>query len=143
MITTSDTATEQRVAALLPLIRHRVPDLALVYLFGSHAKGGAHPQSDVDLAILAGAPIAPSACFELAQELAGELVVEQVDVVDLVAASSVMKKEVVANGSVVFQSSPDTRHAFEGRALSEYARLNEERKPVLDRIAREGTVYGR
>lgn len=52
-----------------------------------------------------------------------------------------MKTQIVARGRVLFEARPGLRAAFEGRALAEYARLNEERRPILDRIAREGSVF--
>ncbi|MCC6811620.1 MAG: nucleotidyltransferase domain-containing protein [Deltaproteobacteria bacterium] len=65
-----------------------------------------------------------------------------VDLVDLARASTVMKKEIVAGGRTLYEQSPATRHAFEGQVLSAYARLNEERRPILERIRREGRVHG-
>ena len=65
-----------------------------------------------------------------------------VDIVDLARASTVLQKEVVAHGRVLFQRSSGVRLAFEARVLGDYARLNEERAPVLERIAREGRVHG-
>jgi len=131
----------EALGRLVPELRAEVPGLDLVYLFGSHAQGRPHPGSDVDVAVLGSAPLAPLARHALAQRLADHLR-RDVDLVDLASASTVMKKEVVAHGQVVFASSALARPRFEGRVLSDYVRLNEERRPVLERIAREGRVGG-
>lgn len=136
-----DPSLATRLDALLPELARRLPGLELVYLFGSHAGGQVHAGSDVDLAVLALTPITPLARYDLAQDLAHALG-RDVDLVDLASASTVMKKEVVANGRLLFSRAPSSRAAFEGRVLSEYARLNEERRPVLERIAREHRIHG-
>ena len=110
-------------------------------MFGSQAKDRARADSDVDLAVLCSSPQQPPALFELAQRLASLLACD-VDLVDLARASTVMKKEIVAGGRTLYEQSPATRHAFEGQVLSAYARLNEERRPILERIRREGRVHG-
>jgi hypothetical protein len=66
-----------------------------------------------------------------------------VDLVDLRAASTVMAMQVLADGHVLEDVSPDARGLFEDHAFGSYARLNEERRGILDRVAAEGTVYGR
>jgi len=134
----TDTMILQRVVGLMPSLSGRVPGLSLVYLFGSTTKGQRHPASDIDLALLAAAPLGQVERFDLAAWLADELGAD-VDLIDLSSASTVMQKEVVAHALLVF-GSESARAAFEGRVLSAYARLNEERRPILERIAREGRV---
>jgi predicted nucleotidyltransferase len=105
---------------------------AVIYLFGSFAGGDIRPDSDIDIAFLPGKPSDPLACFETANRLADALG-REVDLVDLSRASTVLAKEVLRTG-VAIQVADETRRAeFEMLALSDYARLNEERKPVLAR----------
>jgi predicted nucleotidyltransferase len=106
-----------------------------VYLFGSAATGRGHPGSDIDLAILPDNPCDPVAVFETANRLAAKLG-RDVDLVDLSRASTVMRKEVVGTGVLVHESKPQRRMQFEMLALSDYARLNEERAPVLRALNR-------
>ena len=54
-----------------------------------------------------------------------------------------MAMQVIANGVVLFDGSPDARGRFEDRVFGAYTRLNEERRGILDRVAAEGSVYGR
>jgi predicted nucleotidyltransferase len=56
-------------AEIVARLRHAVPDLIAVYRFGSTARGEAVRDSDVDLAVLAGSPLAPVARFELQEDL--------------------------------------------------------------------------
>ena len=113
-----------------------------VYRFGSTAHGNAFRSSDVDIAVLPYSPLAPSLRFD-AQEQLALLLGCDVDLVDLRAASPVLAVQVVGRGTVIYDGIPVDRGAFEDRALGAYARLNEERRGILERVAAEGTVYGR
>jgi predicted nucleotidyltransferase len=101
-----------------------------VYLFGSAATARVHPGSDIDLAFLPDSPCDPVEVFETANRLAA-MPGRDVDLVDLNRASTVMRKEVVVAGVLVHEFNPPRRMQFEMLALSDYARLNEERAPVL------------
>ena len=118
-----------------------LPGLKLAYVFGSRAAGRSRVDSDVDLAVLCDVVVDPLALYGIAQIIAGALR-REVDLVDLARASTVLQKEVVAQGKVLHEREPGMRLVFESRVLSDYARLNEERAPVLERIAREGRVHG-
>lgn len=118
-----------------------LPDLQAVYLFGSHAVGQAGADSDLDLAVLAARPLDPLERWEVQESVAG-LIGCDVDLVDLRAASDVLRAQVLAHGRVVFDADPPARQAFEAYALSSYALLNEERALILDDVRKRGYVYG-
>lgn len=101
-----------------------------VYLFGSLATGSVRTDSDVDLAFLPGETVDALACFNRAQELA-ELFGREVDLVDLTTASTVLAKEVLRTGVLLEETDRTARQEFEMQTLADYARLNEERQPVL------------
>lgn len=128
------------LAPLLAVLAEAVPDAAAVYAFGSAARGEATAESDLDLAVLAPAPLDALARFDLQERLAG-LAGRDVDLVDLLAASTVMQAQIVATGTVVAERDRSARLAFEMRALSAYAMLNEERAGLLADIAARGRVH--
>lgn len=125
---------------LVSTIRQHFGDTQAVYLFGSQASGAARPDSDLDLAILAPGPLDAEALFTLAGELAG-IVKLQVDLVDLRAASTVMRSQIIANSRRIFCSDPVMCTRFEDLAFSSYARLNEERSGILQDIQARGRVH--
>ena len=127
--------------ALTEYLRKSVPGLIALYRFDSQAKGTARPDSDVDLALLARAPIPAMRRFELAQELAIQLH-RDVDLVDLRSASTVMRMQVISTGTCLDAPDESARREFEMYAYSDYARLNEERRDILKRISASGSVYG-
>ena len=129
-------------ALIVDTIRAAVPTVHAVYRFGSSVTGAARPDSDIDIAFLADGPLDPRARFALQETLAIALG-RSVDLVDLRSASTVMASQVVTTGVVIHDGAPQMRGAFEDHVFSAYARLNEERRGILERIAAEGTVCGR
>jgi predicted nucleotidyltransferase len=133
---------EQADRATVEAIRSAVPALIAVYRFGSSVNGERAPGSDIDLAVLAAAPLDPVRRFELQERLASALG-QSVDLVDLRAASPVMAIQVISKGRVLLDQNGAARGRFEDLTYGVYARLNEERRGILERVAAEGTVYGR
>lgn len=124
------------------IIREVVPDVVAVYRFGSTVGGQNHAESDVDLAFLPRAPLDPLRRFEL-QERIAVVLRRNVDLVDLRAVSTVMQMQVVSTGETLAVFDQTERERFEMYVYSSYARLNEERKAILEQVLREGTVHGR
>lgn len=129
------------LTAAVSLLRSRVPGLVLVVLFGSRARGDARADSDVDLALLADAPIETLTLFDLRSDLEG-VVGAPVDLVDLWRADDVLRVQVVEHAQVLFERSAVERERFELLALARYARLNEERAGILEDVRRRGSVHG-
>ena len=119
-------------AELLPVLECNLPSgsaTLAAYLFGSGASGALRDDSDVDLAVLARREFDPVALFDAAQRIAAVLR-RDVDLVDLCRASTVMRAQVIANGRRLTPASTEVE-TFEMLALSDYARLVEERRPVI------------
>ena len=103
-----------------------------IYLFGSYGTPRQHQGSDLDIALLTAQPLNPVRLFELANDLSIRIGCE-VDLVDLSSASTVMAKEVLRTGERLLVNNLTATQTFEMRTLADYARLNEERRPVLAR----------
>ncbi len=123
-------------------LTQRLGEPIAVYRFGSSADASDRAESDVDVAVLASVRLSPDVRFDVQEELA-MLLHRDVDLVDLTAASTVMAMQVVTTGTVLYEGNAVARGEFEDRVFSAYVRLNEERRGILQRIAEEGTVYGR
>lgn len=118
-----------------------LPGLVALYLFGSRASGQQGPQSDVDLAILAREPVIATWLYETARGLEVDLGVD-VDLVDLLTASTVLKKEVIEHGALIYCADPDATLDFEASSLSEYGRYREGIEPILRAVRESGRAYG-
>jgi len=106
----------------------------LIYLFGSYAKGKERPDSDLDLAFLSSKEIDDYQRFLTAQKLASKLNIE-VDLIDLKKASTVFKAQII-QGKLLYAEDEKQQQEFEMLTLKKYARLNEERKEIIDKIER-------
>ncbi len=116
-------------------------DLLALYRFGSWGTEQQHPESDIDVAILTAAPLQAVERWDLEQKLA-TLVGREVDLVSLLAASTVMRMQVVAFGERLFARDLLAAEEFETRTFADYARLNEERRGILDAVRDQGVIYG-
>jgi predicted nucleotidyltransferase len=128
-------------AALLQLLRERVPKLLSVYAFGSRIRGQAGAHSDLDLAVLVAGYAEPLALWALAGDLA-DVAGCPVDLLDLRAASTVMQYQIITTGERWWVL--DCRAAlFEAAILSEKTTLDAARAGLLGDILERGHVYGR
>ena len=129
-------------AVVLRLLRDRIGDPIVLYRFGSSVAGALRAESDIDHAVLATRPLEAVERFELQEDVARALR-RSVDLVDLRRASAVLRMQVVASGVAVAVGDAIERERFEILTYVSYARLNEERRAILEQIAEERTVYGR
>lgn len=108
-------------------------DAYAVLLFGSAASGTLHDDSDVDLTFLSDRRHAPYDIFLVAQRIADALG-REVDLVDFSQASTVFQAQIVGSAVILIDDRPlDRQYAFM-RALKAYAMLNEERRPILEKL---------
>jgi predicted nucleotidyltransferase len=105
--------------ALKRVLAHAtLPGLVSAYLFGSHADGRVHRESDVDVGVLLDRRVFtdPAARFDervrLAAWLIGELHANAVDVVVLNDAPPPLGRRIVTRGRRVFVGDPGQDHAF-------------------------------
>lgn len=92
--------------------------VASVYLFGSHAEGRAHRESDVDLGVLLRWDCYPTdrdrfeARVLLSAELISVLGCNEVDIVILNDAPPLLGRRIVYEGTRVFLGDPATDYAY-------------------------------
>lgn len=127
--------------AVVKAICKALPECRAVYLFGSQAQAMSRADSDVDLALVLDTKPEPDAIFSLRSDLA-LLLRKDVDLVDLLRADSVTQAQVVAGGQVLYTADPTALAHYEARVFSRYALLNEERRGIIEDIAKRGAIRG-
>ncbi|HJF31814.1 MAG TPA: nucleotidyltransferase domain-containing protein [Sporosarcina psychrophila] len=116
------------------------PDFIIV--FASYAKRTTHSESDIDVAFYREDKVFSSyELFMFAQRLA-DIIGMEVDLVDLKEASTVFAVQIFSTGEVIYSKNENLRMELHMRTYSMYARLNEERQPIIDKIMETGSVYG-
>jgi predicted nucleotidyltransferase len=112
-------ATRMDVANLQTLLEplYEPYRLRLIIVFGSTVTGLRGPESDVDLAFLADAPLDPVA---LTTDVIRVLHTDRVDVVDLRRASPLLAMEVARHGHLIYERKPGTHVEFISLAVRRY-----------------------
>lgn len=114
---------------------------SFIMVFGSFANGTTHMESDIDIAFFKkDQSFSSYEVFMLAQELA-DLLNMEVDLVDLKYASTVFQAQIFSTGKVIFSNDEILRMNMEMTAFSMYAKLNEERKEIIENIDESGSIY--
>lgn len=131
-----------RNSIIIDQILQRVPEVWSIYRFGSADTLFERSDSDIDLAILLLKPVNNLARWELAQDLARQLR-RDVDLVDLRSASTVLRQQVFQHGQRIYCADRFLADEFESRTLSDYVRLNEMRRGILNDIYQRRRIYAR
>jgi predicted nucleotidyltransferase len=120
---------KQLITNIRSLVLEHCENIKLIYLFGSHADELANSQSDIDIAILGNTKLDSVTRWQWQSELA--IALEQdVDLVDLLSASTVMQNQVIHHGICIYDSA-NYAALFEMQVMSMYQHLNEERADIL------------
>lgn len=117
------------------LIKKEQPNVKLIYLFGSQASGQQNHKSDWDIAILNDIKLESLKRWQLSENLA-QLLNADVDLVDLLQASTVLQMQIVTTGTVLFDKN-NALAAFEMQVFSMYGRLQEGRKEIITKFIKE------
>ncbi len=94
------------------------PELKLAVLFGSQARGAAHPGSDADLGLLLD-PYSPELRFRVEAEL-GRAAGRPVDAVLLDDAPPLLRFEIARDGVLLFQDEDHLWTDFKAKAMVDW-----------------------
>ncbi|MCX7694805.1 MAG: nucleotidyltransferase domain-containing protein [Caloramator sp.] len=109
-------------------------DIKLVYIFGSYAKGTNTKNSDLDIAFLLGQYNFYDK-LNLISELVGIFNRDDIDVVILNDANSILKFQVIKYGKIVYMASEYEKVIFESKTMDEYMDMEffrERQKQIMD-----------
>jgi predicted nucleotidyltransferase len=137
-------STPAPIAVLTPVLE-RYPGVVAGYLFGSVARGQAHRESDVDVAVLLDRQVYPGAAdrFSARLRLMADLQMACHRTIDLIVLNDVpplLARHVVLDGQLLVASSPDALRTFTRTTLSRAADLQpfiaRSRRALLETLTR-------
>ncbi|MEA3196901.1 MAG: hypothetical protein QOF32_953 [Gammaproteobacteria bacterium] len=129
-----DTARDALLAAF--------PDAWAIYVYGSFARGDESRTSDIDLALLLPPDDKIDDLLTVISEIATQ-VHREIDLIDLRKVSDVLRREVLAEGRILYSSDPDRVLEWEGIAISRYQRYREEVRDLLSDFQSTGIGFRR
>ena len=94
-------------------------NLSLVILYGSHARGKVHKESDIDIAVLGARPIPFEKLIDLNNEFAEIFKVKEIDVKSLHNTNSLFRYQVMYKGILLYGKSYDY-NSFKSYAFRDY-----------------------
>lgn len=105
--------------------------LETVYLFGSILTDRFNKNSDIDIAFISDNEINNLELYNIKCELEAGINYD-VDLIDFVLAPATLKIQILKNKKIIYCNSNEKRLFYEMKALSEYQKLNDERKIVIE-----------
>ena len=125
---------------IVSTLKQEIPMLQALYLFGSQKDGSATTSSDIDIAYLSTKVLGKVERWELSQKLA-LLLSQDIDLIELAQTNTIFRYQILSKGTRIYGEGYDVE-SFETLAYSFYLRFQEERKPILDEIMKNKSVFG-
>ena len=114
--------------------------LQALYIFGSHSDGTATKKSDVDIAYLSKKTLSSLERWDISQRLASYLSLD-VDLIELSTTNTIFRYQILSTAERIYGKGYDIE-SFETLAYSFYLRFQEERKPIVDEIMKNKSIFG-
>ena len=134
-------ATHPLDSAIVAALREDLPGLQAVYRYGSAGGPYERADSDIDIAFLADRPLAFKERLTLAVKLM-RITERDVDLNDMHTLPLGLRVQIALNGKRIYAAHTAEAEEYDSRTLSDYVRLNEERREILADIAQRGSIYG-
>ena len=125
---------------IITTLKTKLPKLQALYLFGSQKDGSSTKKSDVDVAYLSQDILTPVVRWELSQALASQLS-RDVDLIDLSSTNTIFRYQILSTGERIYGSGYAVE-SFETLAYSFYLRFREERRPIINEILKNRSIFG-
>lgn len=129
-----------QISQAVKIIQQKLQAVQIIYVFGSTGTQFENASSDLDIAVLTPKKLDEVFRFELAEEIARHIK-RDVDLIDLHAASTVLRFQVVTTGQRIFCHDKNFCSMFEAMVFSMYVRFNDERREILDSIQQRGQIF--
>jgi uncharacterized protein len=138
----SDTDRQQILDTARDALLGAFPNVWAIYVYGSFARGDESRSSDIDLALLLPPDEEIVDLLSVVSDVSTR-VHREVDLIDLRKVSDVLRREVLAEGRILYVSQPDRVLEWEGTAMSRYQRYREEVRELLEDFQSTGVGFRR
>ena len=129
---------------IVRIVLEHYPSTQAIYLFGTYGTAEEWPESDVDIAVLLPPEDArqkPHLMLTPCHYALADALGKPVDLVNARRVSTVLQKEIVQSGRLLYSGNATAVAEFELLTLSFYQKLNEERQDILSSFEATGRAY--
>lgn len=126
---------------IIDTLKEDIPELQALYIFGSQVDGTATVSSDVDIAYLSQKTLSSMERWKLSQKLASSLS-RDIDLIELSQTNTIFRYQILSTSERIYGGEYEVEN-FETLAYSFYLRFQEERKPIVDAIMENKSVFGK
>lgn len=126
---------------IVKTILAKFPDVQAIYRYGSAGSVYERQDSDIDIAILASHIVPFQEITELVATLMS-LTGRDIDFHDLRKLPVTLRVQIVLQGTRIYSVDRVAAESYDSHTLSEYVRLNEERRLILKDIQQREQIYG-
>ena len=126
---------------IIDMLQHEIPTLQALYIFGSQQDGTATKNSDIDIAFLSTKKMKSLQRWNISKKLANALS-QDIDLIELSQTNTIFRYQILSTAERIYGEGYDVEN-FETLAYSFYLRFQEERKPIVDAIMENKSVFGR
>jgi len=120
----------------------QVIDCEAVVLFGSYARETQNEESDIDIAFKSKQEVTKKEIFQLKQELE-EIANRDIDLINLDEIGEIFRYEILINGKTVYCKDEFKFELYKLDMYREFLDLNERIQPIIERVKRGDTIYGK
>lgn len=117
-------------------------DCEAIVLFGSYSRGTQNLESDIDIAFRTKNVISKKEIFYLKQELE-DISNKDIDLINLDDIGDTFRYEILINGKTLFCKNELEFELYKLDMYREFLDLNESRMPIIERIKKGDTIYGK
>jgi predicted nucleotidyltransferase len=133
---------DKMVEKIIDFLNSKIPDLQLIYLFGSQADGTQNADSDVDIAFFAtNLQLSAIQKWTIQQELAIILNCDT-DLIDLDSASITLSHQILSLGKRIYAKEEFDYDNYELLIIKRFLDFQQTTKELREDIMKRGKVYG-
>lgn len=133
---------DMMVEKIIDFLKSKIPDLQLIYLFGSRADGTQNADSDIDIAFVAtNLQLSAIQKWTIQQELAILLNCDT-DLIDLDSASITLSHQILSLGKRIYAKEEFDYDNYELLIIKRFLDFQQTTKELREDIMKRGKVYG-
>ena len=130
---------------ILEKIKHEILskyDCDAIVLFGSYSRGTQTPESDIDIAFKTSEETSKKDIFYLKQKLE-DIASKDIDLINLDNIGDSFRYEILINGKTIYCKDELKFELYKLDMYREFLELNEARMPIIEKIKKGETLYGK